>query len=72
VGVLQCKGQATGFVDTKYADKLKICTGTFGMFAKGKKCDKGFNFVKGAGCKGKALGAFFLDIDEDTDPSQAV
>ena len=61
----QCKGQAAAFVDTKYTDKLNICTGKFGMFAKKKKCDKGAKFVTGAACKGKSLGAFFLGDEED-------
>ena len=62
----QCKGQATGFVDGKYADKLKICTGQFGMFAKAKKGKGCGKFVKGSGCKGKSLAAFFLDVEEST------
>lgn len=58
-------------MDTKYTDKLNICTGTFGMFAKKKKCSEGAKFVTGAACKGKALGAFFLG-DDDEDVAQAV
>ena len=59
---LQCKGQATSFVDAEYYDKLNICTGQFGMFAKAKKAEG--KFVAGKFCKGKSLGAFFLDNDD--------
>ena len=63
----QCKGQATGFVDSKYTDKLKVCTGKFGMFAKAKKYRGGGKFVKGSGCTGKSLAAFFLETDEESE-----
>jgi len=63
--VLQCKGQATSYVDAEYFDKLSICTGKFGMFAKAKKAEG--KFATGKFCKGKSLGAFFLEEDEEDD-----
>ncbi|BDA46172.1 hypothetical protein COCOBI_08-2640 [Coccomyxa sp. Obi] len=64
-----CKGQATGFVDAEYYDKLNICTGKFGMFAKAKK--KEGKFATGKFCKGKSLGAFFVGKGEEEDASIA-
>ncbi len=67
---MQCKGQATSFIETKYVDKLGICTGQFGMFAKAKKGEG--KFAAGTFCKGKKLGAIFLgegaheDVEEDS------
>lgn len=70
--MLQCKGQATSFVDAEYYDKLNICTGKFGMLAKAKTAEG--KFAAGKFCKGKSLGAFFLDKeskDEDAAIAQA-
>jgi hypothetical protein len=47
-------------------DKLGICTGKFGMFAKAKKAEG--KFAAGTFCKGKRLGAMFVtkkEHDED-------
>lgn len=59
---LQCKGQAASFIETEYVDRLGICTGQFGMFAKAKKSEG--KFAAGTFCKGKKLGAIFLGDEE--------
>jgi hypothetical protein len=65
---VQCKGQASSFIETKYVDKLGICTGQFGMFAKAKKAEG--KFAAGTFCKGKKLGALFLSEDEEHDADE--
>ena len=56
-------------MDAKYFDKVNICTGKFGMFAKAKKSEG--KFATGKFCKGKSLGAFFLDKDDAEDAAIA-
>ena len=63
----QCKGQATGFVDGQVRGQAQDLHRPVWHVRQGQEGARGCGkFVKGSGCKGKSLAAFFLDVEEST------